>query len=385
MAAPRPILLSTNAIHRHCPSALTNILSLYARARHNDNMLPGILSYSRCLHTSRRVSSISKSYSYRGTKLLRHFSDSNKEHDNGDKPSKRHRRVVLKYGRARRKWESKQREEDSLSSVKTESATLKSSEDSDVTKKKSANDDDTLKADNKEDNNTMFGVSMGNPLRERYIQNQRKIKYPRTWTGWKTVWQRAWTKYRWTFEGFILEEGKTKRDAYGNILPQDEESDDDASTKEDDRGLREKATDAADQVAQNVQKNISTMKEEAPKLLQMGQQVTGISSREELREWLSAQLKLGTACLGEFMKGYRKGRDDEVDRMLHQYFKDLDDEKEPKNEEEGNESSDDGVIRDGDAKIVKRQKRVWGRRERRRLKELSGRAVATPVESDTSA
>eukprot|EP00577_Skeletonema_sp_RCC1716_P025367 CAMPEP_0113433902 /NCGR_PEP_ID=MMETSP0013_2-20120614/35250_1 /TAXON_ID=2843 ORGANISM="Skeletonema costatum, Strain 1716" /NCGR_SAMPLE_ID=MMETSP0013_2 /ASSEMBLY_ACC=CAM_ASM_000158 /LENGTH=185 /DNA_ID=CAMNT_0000323761 /DNA_START=514 /DNA_END=1069 /DNA_ORIENTATION=+ /assembly_acc=CAM_ASM_000158 len=125
-------------------------------------------------------------------------------------------------------------------------------------------------------------------------------------------------------EGFLLP--VKKRDEHGNIIPDDEvnaDEDDDADEK---TTMKEKATDAANQMAGNLQKNISTIQEEAPKLIQMGQQATGISSREELRAWVGEQLKLGTACLTEFMKGYRSGRDDEVDKMLHEYFKDLDEE-----------------------------------------------------------
>jgi hypothetical protein len=35
-------------------------------------------------------------------------------------------------------------------------------------------------------------------------------------------------------------------------------------------------------------------------------------------------LRLANECVTEFMKGYRLGRDDEVDKMLTQYFQELD-------------------------------------------------------------
>ena len=136
-------------------------------------------------------------------------------------------------------------------------------------------------------------------------------------------------------------------------------------SNEKNKSLQDKATDAANEVASNVQKNISTMKEEAPKLVQLGQQITGVTTKEELREWVGEQLKLGTACLAEFMKGYRKGRDDEVDRMLHQYFKD-----EEKSQADG--GNDDKVSTDNssnDAEGTQQRKRPWGRRERRRQKQ----------------
>ncbi|KAL3798402.1 hypothetical protein HJC23_005055 [Cyclotella cryptica] len=136
---------------------------------------------------------------------------------------------------------------------------------------------------------------------------------------------------------------------------------------------KEKAADAANQISQNVQKNISTIQQEAPKLLSTAQKLTGISTREELREWVSEQLKLGTECLSMFMKGYREGRDEEVDKMLHEYFKELDQDK--GNEiltKEGSESIEkESIDRSGhdigsESKVV--QKRPWGRKERRRFK-----------------
>jgi len=313
-------------------------------------------------------------------KLFRSFSESNIQRGNNDRgdtketsnASTRHRRVMLKCGRARRKWESKQRE-DSSSSAKTETS---SSGDGNATNKKNTNQD-IEKADEKEDNaNTMiFGIPMGNPIRERYIRSQQKIKYPKTWSGWKAVWKRAWAKYLWTFEGFLLKE--KKRDAEGNIIPQDQQEND--PNKEEDKSLHDKATETASKIALNVQKNISTLKEETPKLVQMGQQITGVSTKEELREWVGNQLKLGTACLSEFMKGYRKGRDEEVDRMLHEYFKDLDDKKEP--DEVG---ADENLDNDNGTLKVKRVKRTWGRRERRRLKALGDKLETALAESAVS-
>ena len=134
-------------------------------------------------------------------------------------------------------------------------------------------------------------------------------------------------------------------------------------------------------MAGNLQKNISTIQQEAPKLVQMGQQVTGISSREELRAWVGAQLKLGTACLTEFMKGYRSGRDDEVDKMLHEYFKDLD---EDKIEISTNHAVDEiqNNVSDGDntnTRSPKRKRRWLGRKERRHAKAMSSRLGATSL------
>ena len=171
-----------------------------------------------------------------------------------------------------------------------------------------------------------------------------------------------------TFEGFLLP--KKKRDEHGNIIPDDEVNEDDT---DEETTMKEKASDAANQMAGNLQKNMSTIKEEAPKLLKMGQDATGISSREELRAWVGEQLKLATACLTEFMKGYRSGRDDEVDKMLHEYFKELD---EQKNDTTTNAAETESE--DTDTRSTK-QRRLWGRIERRRAKAMNSKIGTTSL------
>ena len=266
------------------------------------------------------------------------------------------RNIRRRYGRIRRKRKLKQQ----LSSTNEDEIDT-------TTNEQIENDNALQSSDNHPINDTKNipkeAQLTGNLLRDRYILSQRPIEYPKTLKGWKDIFNTVWDKYLWTFEGFLLEE-KSKRDKHGNILPKEETyADDDSNEKN--KSLQDKATDAANEVASNVQKNISTMKEEAPKLVQLGQQITGVTTKEELREWVGEQLKLGTACLAEFMKGYRKGRDDEVDRMLHQYFKD-----EEKSQADG--GNDDKVSTDNssnDAEGTQQRKRPWGRRERRRQKQ----------------
>jgi hypothetical protein len=55
---------------------------------------------------------------------------------------------------------------------------------------------------------------------------------------------------------------------------------------------------------------------------------TKIYTKEDLKKWAGEQLKLATQCVNEFMAGYRSGRDEEVEKMLNQYFKEEGDEKE---------------------------------------------------------
>jgi hypothetical protein len=184
--------------------------------------------------------------------------------------------------------------------------------------------------------------------------------------GWRICCRRAWNTYLWTWEGTLLSE--KERDERGNIIgvlkkkEEDEEDEEKTTTKE---TIKEKATDAAVHVSQNVQKNVRTIQQEAPKLLETAQRLTGITTKEELRQWATEQLKLGTECLSMFMKGYREGRDKEVDNMLHEYFKELDETKQNASETLVSNGVD---LTDEAPKARVRDNRPWGRKARRKQK-----------------
>eukprot|EP00934_Nitzschia_sp_Nitz4_P003222 Nitzschia sp. Nitz4//scaffold17_size182527//110543//111403//NITZ4_001864-RA/size182527-exonerate_est2genome-gene-0.175-mRNA-1//-1//CDS//3329539370//3212//frame0 len=77
---------------------------------------------------------------------------------------------------------------------------------------------------------------------------------------------------------------------------------------------------------ENATKNLNVARESAQDLLEQAKTRTGIHSQDDLKKIASEMMKLATECLREFMDGYRKGRDDEVDKMLNQYFQDVADE-----------------------------------------------------------
>ena len=295
-------------------------------------------------------------------------------------------RKTLKYGRANRKiTKSRHRNEDSIASeMNAESSQVfdKSNDDSrddvDETNTTTSPPPEGYTLPNGE---FVFGSPhFGNPIRERYIRSLQPINYPKSIHGWRALFRKSWEKYTWTFEGFLLKE--KKRDEYGNVIQrkEGEDTNDEELEVNDTKSLRAAATDAASGIANNVQQNITTLQQEAPHILRMGQQVTGISTKEELREWVRDQLKLGTACLTEFMAGYRKGRDEEIDRMLHAYFNELEGDNTKEVQHIGgdeNRNNNESSSLDEKASEIQQHrmsgKRAWGRSERRRLKELSNR------------
>jgi hypothetical protein len=275
---------------------------------------------------------------------------------------------VLSHGRSRRKLAIKKRDQEILTKKiedKEESEILSNAQYYDESTQE---DDESI--DYQNDNwhilKIQRGIPTGNPIRQAYIESQIKWKYPRTLEGWRICCRRAWNTYLWTWEGTLLFE--KERDERGNIIgvlkkkEEDEEDEEKTTTKE---TIKEKATDVAVHVSQNVQKNVITIQQEAPKLLETAQRLTGITTKEELRQWATEQLKLGTECLSMFMKGYREGRDKEVDNMLHEYFKELDETKQNASETLVSNGVD---LTDEAPKARVRDNRPWGRKARRKQK-----------------
>lgn len=295
-------------------------------------------------------------------------------------PTKQYKRRALSCGRSRRKLEARRRDQEFLSARERQRGDAKEQKPSPTVPQLPEHKEDTIKDVVKEkssqqnDNWHILKIledkdkpMMTNPIRQAYIESQIKWKYPRTIEGWRICIRRAWNTYLWTWEGTLLSE--KIRDERGNIIGVKKTEDDEEDAKE---TMREKATDAATHIARNVQKNVATMQQEAPKLLTTAQKLTGITTKEELKQWATEQLKLGTECLTMFMKGYRQGRDEEVDKMLHEYFNDLDEENQDENKtskvHQMNTTSNDfgaaGIVSKG----VPDDNRSWGRKARRQMK-----------------
>jgi hypothetical protein len=69
--------------------------------------------------------------------------------------------------------------------------------------------------------------------------------------------------------------------------------------------------------------------------LEQAKDTTGIHNTEDLRMVAEDMMRLATQCLKEFMAGYRQGRDDEVDKMLNEYFQEEKGQKHDENDEGG--------------------------------------------------
>ena len=150
----------------------------------------------------------------------------------------------------------------------------------------------------------------------------------------RAIFYRSWQTYVYTFEGMFP--GISKRvfgkefdlDEHGRLIDVEERKEEE-DTKEERtynmEGLENAVREQTAQMEDNFDKNADFLKKRGDEVLGVVKAETGIHTKEELKVWLEDQMKLGVECLSEFMKGYRHGRDKEVDKMLHEYFKELED------------------------------------------------------------
>lgn len=115
------------------------------------------------------------------------------------------------------------------------------------------------------------------------------------------------------------------------------------ATKE--RGLSNKIEDGAsgssvEQIQDNVSRNLRDMREDAEGIIEQAK-----GSKEDIQKIAADAMRLATECLQEFMTGYRHGRDQEIDKMLNEYFQET-------STEESTKASN------GEKKTRRRRKRV---------------------------
>ena len=123
------------------------------------------------------------------------------------------------------------------------------------------------------------------------------------------VFKQTWAMYKETWGGSA--NGK-------NFVDQD------GQEKEGSKGIDEEIVRHGRTMKSNLEKNLEFTKREGAALLEETKTYTGIHTKDDLKAFAAEQMKLANACLKEFMAGYRQGRDEEIDRMLHEYFQDGD-------------------------------------------------------------
>ena len=71
-------------------------------------------------------------------------------------------------------------------------------------------------------------------------------------------------------------------------------------------------------------KNATTLAKEGQVLVEEIKETTGIRNSNDVKEAASSMMVLATECISQFIKGYKSGRDEEIDKMLNKYFEGID-------------------------------------------------------------
>jgi len=180
--------------------------------------------------------------------------------------------------------------------------------------------------------------------KKRVVKNRRELL------------QVAWADYTSTWEGFF-DNAKLKKE-------EEQKQEDDYLSSIDTEAMEQKGKD----MRANVDRNVEMLKEEGSDIAELIKEKTGVRTQKDAKAWAMEQLKLANECVADFMKGYREGRDEEVDKMMNEYFKDIDfdneKEEDTKRDTAGNEF--DSKDEDSDTK----EEVNAGRRRRRAPRTL---------------
>jgi ElaB/YqjD/DUF883 family membrane-anchored ribosome-binding protein len=86
------------------------------------------------------------------------------------------------------------------------------------------------------------------------------------------------------------------------------------------------------EIGDNAARNIRLIRKDAQQLLDQAKDRTGIHTQDDLKAVAAQMMQTVTECIQEFMAGYRQGRDQEIDKMLNEYFKNDDGDSTDKND-----------------------------------------------------
>ena len=142
------------------------------------------------------------------------------------------------------------------------------------------------------------------------LDAKQSIRWPKTYQQWKLVLAESWDIYKYSHEGWLLDERK-------GPSPLD-------ADKEEQEGVLQQAIQGQkEQVRTNVRRNVEFLESETKQAITEVQKRTGIYTLDDLKRWAAEQMQLATTCLNEFMAGYRQGRDEEVEKMMTEYFQEF--------------------------------------------------------------
>lgn len=164
-------------------------------------------------------------------------------------------------------------------------------------------------------------VSLESPLLDSSSDVEKVVVWPKSAREWLAILRETCKDYIETWDGFF------------NNVPALEKVEDTELKKETDTfDLAVETSKKKKEVIKNTNRNLETIQETGIELMDIAKEKTGINNAKELKLLIAEQIRLANECLSTFMDGYRTGRDDELDKMVNEYFQDPDDKKEKKPE-----------------------------------------------------
>jgi hypothetical protein len=172
-----------------------------------------------------------------------------------------------------------------------------------------------------DDTRTVWDLIFPNPYKNEPPPPNSMIHWPKTLTEWRIQLQQTWELYRWTWRGFttssrgFLVEDPLDIDNHNKPLL--------ARKQQEEEDTLSNNNINPNDIMENVRQNAKFVRNEAASLGDTMKKTTGIATKEDLKQLVVDGMKLFSECVNEFMSGYRKGRDDEVEKMLTEYFQNL--------------------------------------------------------------
>jgi len=163
----------------------------------------------------------------------------------------------------------------------------------------------------------------------------------------------AWIDYKYTWEGF-LDNTRLNKEEH-QTQQEDEQSQSQSQPFIDTEALEEKGQ----KLKANANRNVQMIREEGPSIVGMVKEQTGLKNKRDVKAWAMDQLKLANECVANFMKGYRVGRDEEMDNMMNEYFKDSDfdsDTDDQSSDDEDKDKEDDSSTADVKRNVGRRRR-----------------------------
>jgi hypothetical protein len=167
------------------------------------------------------------------------------------------------------------------------------------------------------DTRTVADILFPNPYKDEPNPYARTSRGFDSFASFHKTFSMAWVEYKSTWKGFFTSSGflvEDKPEKTATKVDEVVKSDELEETEIEKTGKK---------IQKNVKRNVTFLREEADTLRKQVEDRTGIRSTEDLKEFARDMMRLASDCVAEFLAGYRKGRDDEVDKMLSEYFKDL--------------------------------------------------------------